>query len=217
MSITLAPSAKLMSLVEVPEFMSFSQYAEDEAFVTLLPDDGSVLDLGAWSAEKFSNSRALIKKGWRAVLVEPSPGPLKWICEFYRNEPRVQIVGAAVATTAGMIEIQLTDDAVSTSDSGNFQVWDKSADFYGRAWFPAITLQQILERFGSFDCVSIDIEGASVEICKQLLATEMYPKVIICEHDNRLSELLQCAHAKGYRLVPCSNQASISTNVVLAR
>lgn len=215
MSITLAPSATLAA-VEVP-FVSYSQYQEDEAFVPLLDEVGAVLDLGSWSPERFSNSRALIEKGWRAVLVEPSPGPLKGLCQFYARNPSVQIVGAAVATTAGMIEIQLTDDAVSTSDQGNFQVWDKSADFYGKAWFPAITLADILNRFGSFDCVSIDIEGQSVEICKQLLVTEMYPKVIICEHDNRLSELLQCAHAKGYRLVPCSNQASISTNVVLAR
>lgn len=216
MSITLAPSATLRSLVEAPEFMSFSQYAEDEAFVPLLPDDGSVLDLGAWSAEKFSNSRALIKKGWRAVLVEPSPGPLKWICEFYRNDPRVQIVGAAVATTAGMIEIQLTDDAVSTSDPGNFQVWDKSADFYGRAWFPAITLADILNRFGSFDCVNIDVEGQSVPIAVQLMNTEMYPKVIIVEHDKDYELLMKTASRRGYRQLDV-NPASEATNTVLVR
>ena len=56
----------------------YSQYLEEQlilqAFET--PSDAPVfLDIGAWHPTIFSNTRALIERGWAGVIVEPSPGP----------------------------------------------------------------------------------------------------------------------------------------------
>ncbi len=188
----------------------YSQYSEDDMYLPLLPDKGRCLDIGAWNPKIFSNSLALIEKGWSAVLVEPSPGPLQDLIRHHASNPEVKIIAAAVGLCPGMIEMHITDDAVSTSDEENRKVWAEKGSYYGRCFVPAITLAQIIHQFGGFDFVSIDAEGTSVELAKVLLATEMFPKVICVEHDNRLVELLAAAHARGYRSV-----GSNSTNLIL--
>jgi hypothetical protein len=61
---------------------SYSQYGEDliilDAFAGsqyLEDEPGTFLDIGAWHPTIFSNTRALIERGWAGVIIEPSPGP----------------------------------------------------------------------------------------------------------------------------------------------
>src|ERR1022692_1173497 len=68
---------------------SYSQYGEDLIILAALPmiweatrlrfpeisQTGTFLDIGAWHPTIFSNTRALIERGWSGVIIEPSPGP----------------------------------------------------------------------------------------------------------------------------------------------
>lgn len=65
------------------------------AFVSIKPM-GRLLEIGAFDAFAMSNSRALIELGWSAVLFEPSPGPLRALVKEYGNNPKVEVVAAAV-------------------------------------------------------------------------------------------------------------------------
>jgi len=151
---------------------------------------GRFLDIGAHHPTDKSNTRALIELGWSGLLIEPSPGPFINLmracvicghvptelygerkrqccvvcgCELYGHTTRLTLIQACVATVPGLVLLQLSDDALSSS--GNVQKWkDAGAIFYGQALVPAITPEQISNQFGGFDMINIDTEGTSAEL-----------------------------------------------------
>ena len=183
--------------------MSYSQRDEEQHILAACANAKRkrLLDIGAWHATDKSNSRALIEQGWHAVLIEPSPGPLRGLVEEYGNSCDVQVVGAAVGCEAGMIPMRITDDAVSTSDPQKAAEWARHTKFIGSLVVPTFTLDQIFMRFGDFEFVSIDTEGSSVDLLHVLLSLPMFPACICVEHDGRIVEAMQAARALHYRPV----------------
>ena len=188
---------------------------DEERFVLEACKDAArrrVLDIGAWDPKCFSNSRALIEQGWGAVLIEPSPGPLRNLVKEYGPrapggafplDSAVEVVSAAVCVQPEpLIHLAITDDAVSGEvGSEQTQKWAQAGNYIGRLWVPTLTIQEIIDRFGAFDCVSIDTEGSSVDLLKVLVATEMFPRCIVVEHDNRIVEAMQAARKRNYQSV----------------
>ncbi len=162
-----------------------------------------VLDIGAWHATDKSNSRALIEAGWNAVLIEPSPGPLRGLVEAYGYDSpyhdQVEVVAAAASCENGLVKLQITDDAVSSGAPS--EQWRRDGGFFGTLLVPMLTIDDILNRFGEFDCVSIDTEGTSVDLFHRLIARDMYPACIVVEHDKRYIEAVKAARARHYRPV----------------
>lgn len=191
---------------------SYSQQGEDKLFVPMLPDRGRLLDIGAWSPIALSNSRTLIENGWDAVLIEPSPGPLRDLAREYVTWNGVQVVGAAVGLERGLLEMRITDDAVSSSDANTQAIWAEAGGYYGRMLAPVITLEEISNRFGGFDFVNIDAEGTSVDLCKRMFDLGWGPAVICVEYDDRLAELLTAAGPAHYHAAHVNG-----TNVILRR
>jgi FkbM family methyltransferase len=170
------------------------------------------LDIGAWHPTCFSNSRALIEQGWDAVLIEPSPGPVRNLVMEYGEAGKVQVVSAAVVVEDRILtSIKITDDGISSEVEANVEKWKEKGKFLGDLWVPAITIEKVLYCFGAFDFVSIDTEGSSVDLLKVLLATGMQPQCVCVEYDNRLAEAQIAAGARGYKSVYTSNE-----NVVLS-
>jgi FkbM family methyltransferase len=184
--------------------MSFSQYDEEayiERAVGGIPS-GRLLDIGAWDPEDKSNSRRLIMKGWQALLIEPSPIPLKNQAAYYEGNENIQVLCAAVGLESGFVRLRLSDDAVSTSDEKHYDLWKDTANFYGSALFPVITLEQIGLRFGGFDFVNIDTETTSVDLCRHMVEDLKWgPRCVCVEHDNRMPELCQFMTSAGYVLI----------------
>ncbi len=159
-----------------------------------------VLDIGANHPTDKSNSRALIEAGWSAVLIEPSPGPLRSLVEGYGYKSpyhdQVEVVGAAAGCENGLVKLQITDDAVSSEAPS--EQWRRDGGFFGTLLVPMLTIDDILNRFGEFDCVSIDTEGTSVDLFHRLIARDMYPACIVVEHDKRYIEAVKAARARHY-------------------
>lgn len=185
----------------------YSQYGEDDIFLPLLPSQGRVLEIGAWDAITFSNSRALIERGWDAVLIEPSPGPLSRLIREYSGNDRVKIIGAPVSCAEAngtLIEMRFTDDAVSglANDTKHFGQWAESGGFYGRAWMPALTMSALFTQFGGgFEMASFDVEGASVDLFAEMCRIGPRPRIVVVEHDSRFVELAQFAERAKYRQI----------------
>jgi len=172
-----------------------------------------LLDIGAWDPKDKSNSRALIEGGWEALLIEPSPGPLRNLVKEYgswktpaNQVERVMVLCAVVGLEHSVVNIAVTDDAVSTTQEGKAEVWRERGGYIGSMLIPSLTIADILNRFGDFDFVNIDTEGTSVDLLKVLLATEMFPRCICCEHDNRLVEAMQAAQGRGYKTAYTSRE-----------
>ncbi len=148
----------------------FSQTGEQAAILGALGVSDSrsdynssrLLDIGAWHPLTFSNTRALWELGWSGIFIEPSPGPARTLVEEYGRSDRAIVIAAAVGVTSGLLEMEVTDDAVSmaVTDQLRMETWQSSGGFYGRLTVPVIALGDLFTRYGGdFEMVSIDTEG----------------------------------------------------------
>lgn len=198
---------------------SYSQGGEDLIVAKCFPEGftGTLLEVGAWDPVALSNSRMLIEAGWRAVLCEFSPGPVRNLIREYSKDigDKVQVIGAAVTVGDDAVQcFAITDDAVSSNNDDVLALWKKSGGYYGSLWVPTLPLDRLLSQFfgdRKLDYASIDTEGTSVDLAIALLQTEHRPNVMCVEHDGRHTELMQVAQALGYVAVHMN-----STNIILS-
>jgi len=182
--------------------MSFSQNDEERYIVQWTPEHGRLLDIGAWWPTNLSNSRALIEKGWDAVLVEPSPGPMRVLLEEYGQNDQIALLQAAVTASGRRITMQITDYPVSTSDHAVYSLWkeDPNTKYLGNLIVPSMTISDILDWAGRFQFIDIDAEGQSVEIAMQLLEQPecMLPQCFCVEYDGMAAQVEAAARGRGY-------------------
>jgi len=192
----------------------FSQNGEQEHILRACgAAPGRFLEIGAFNPEVFSNTRALYLQGWGGVMIEPSPVPFANLEAAYKGVGSVVLLNVAVTLKPwDSIRMWITDDAVSTTEEGNYEKWKNCAKFTGKIEVPAVTLEQIYERHGEFDFVSIDTEGTSTDLALHLLKMGKLPKCLCVEHDNRLDEIMAAAQPFGYR-----KEYESGENAVLAR
>lgn len=180
----------------------FSQNDEERYILEWTPEHGRVLDIGAWWPTNLSNSRALIEKGWEAVLVEPSSGPMRVLLEEYGGNEKITLVQAAVTTHGNPITLQVTDYPVSTSDHKVYSLWqtDPKTQYLGPLTVPSVTIGDLLNTCGRFDFIDIDAEGQSVEIAMRMLdmPDELLPACFCVEHDGFAPHLEVTARQRGY-------------------
>lgn len=177
---------------------------------TLGPEDaGRLLDIGAWHAKQFSNSRALIELGWSAMLVEPSPGPMRDLIAEYGKNPSIELVSAAatIDTTAQMIRLHVTDDALSTQFAEKRAEWEAHGyPFLATLKVAALPVTDFLD-YGPFDFVNIDTEGSSVSLLQECLNWNTpphnlgspRPRVYCVEHDGDQEKVSILAEFYGYQ------------------
>ncbi len=192
--------------------MSYSQRNEEQYILEACKDAPRrrLLDIGAFHPTVFSNSRALIEQGWGAVLVEPSPKPVRNLVKVYGDSPEVHVFCAAVGLEPGIVTLQITDDAVSTTDVK--PEWRERGGYIGSMTISQVTLAMLFNWYGDFDFVSIDVEGGSTDLFLNLLTYEMFPACICVEHDGRIVEITKAAQERGYKIAYISEE-----NVVVSR
>lgn len=192
----------------------YSQNDEQTAILAACPElSGKFLDIGAWNAFDKSNTRALFERGWSGVLVEPSPEPFAGLLEEYRNSDRVSLVNALVGFDTNKVPMYVTADAVSTTHEPTYQKWKGYATYRPEPiHVQAVTLEHLFGQHGSFDFVSIDAEGMSVDLFHRLLALGHRPKCICLEYDDRMPEAMNAATRARYVATYSSAE-----NIVLVR
>jgi FkbM family methyltransferase len=164
---------------------------------------GRFLDIGAWNPTDKSNTRALWELGWSGVMIEPSPGPMRELIKAYGNDKGIRLVSAAVALESWgpVASMHVTDDALSTTEEGEFKKWSGTAHFDGMLIVPVITAQQIGQLFGEFDFISIDTEGTSVDIFEDFLCLGHRPQCICVEYNDRKAEAIAYASKSRFSLI----------------
>lgn len=183
----------------------YSQSGEDEVAAKIFGDFvGRLLDVGAWNAKVFSNSRYFIERGWEAVLMEFSPAPSRGLLAEYGNHPKVHLVQAAAALRdhGTMRSFQISDDGYTSAVPEAIEQWKPLANYQGTLWVPQVTFPCLMNQFGGgFDYVSIDTEGESVALAINIIRDcGLRPRVLCVEHDNRLVELMQALQVFGYSM-----------------
>ncbi len=155
---------------------------------------GKLLDIGAYDGVTFSNTFALLEKGWQGVLIEASPTVFTALLRNVKGK-NVQLCNSCIVTepVMGMIDFYDCGDAVATNDVDHMRKWSNAVTFDKIQVMP-VHYNGILSIYGKdFDMVDIDIEGKSAELF--LLIFPLMPDVDlwVVEHDDRKGEILDLA------------------------
>lgn len=171
----------------------YSQNNEQEIILNYFCDStGTVLDIGANDGITFSNSRALIERGWKATLVEPSPIAYKKLSAQYHQHAYVITCECAIATSTGMVTLHDSDEhcgahgLVSTIVPSEITRWQSTQTFTS-VEVPAYSFDDFYLMTGvqQYDFISIDAEGLDYEILSQINLTQLGCKMVCVEHNGK--------------------------------
>ena len=179
--------------------MPYSQFGEEEVILANTPSHGRVLEIGAWSPTVFSNSRALIERGWNAVLVEPSPAPFAGLVKFYKDNERVTLVNALAGKEWRMRKFMVTEDALSTTEQANVEKWGGAKNFR-EILIPEMPVLQLFDG-KPFEFVTIDTEGTSFELLKMLPLDQMGTNLFCVEFDHQRDAVCEFVASKRFQVI----------------
>ena len=182
----------------------YSQKGEEQIILRYFHGQtpGRLLDIGAWDGRTFSNTLALIERGWEAVLIEPSPGPFRHLLKLHNGNPLVTSLNVAIAVQEEPVQQRrwwASDDAVSTMNEKHYLRWRDAAAFTEgevTVWSP----QYLFSVVGmGFNFINIDIEGDSADLWFHSFAGHLIPACYCIEHDGRWEAILERGAQMGYK------------------
>jgi len=181
-----------------------SQYDEDVYITRYFNDinDGIVLDVGAYDPILFSNSQKLIEKGWRAVLIEPSPECFQNIENYYKDNPNVIVINTAIGTVDGEIEFYNSEGAVATAKQFHYERWKDTQKDFRKITVPCMTWDTFYKTYPlDYNFINIDCEGMDYEILTQIPLKDMpFVKMICVEYNYNPQKILSYLENCGYTL-----------------
>jgi len=195
-----------------------SQHGEDVLLWELFGGkrDGFYVDVGAYDGVGFSNTYFFEAMGWSGVLVEATPD-LFDRCRTAR--PHSEVVQAAAGSRNGTIEFTIVEGkkgagTLSSTTPDHARI-AREGGTTRTVTVPLRTLDDILgDRDQTIDFVSIDVEGAELDVLHGFDLDRYRPQVLIIEEndpaDTRVREYLA---GRGYGM----RGAVVGQNVVYER
>ncbi len=187
----------------------YSQNDEEHAILACLVgrNPSLLFDIGAHNGVRFSNSRALVEQGWRAVLVEPDPIAFTGLLKNTQGlGDQVECVNAAIvpnATPDALMRFWATNgDMIGTlqGPDGPHQTAWRTVTTFRPHWVRPVTMGTLLQQFGCPTFVTLDVEGQNSELAAELPWQD--PKFICAciEYGSDFGGLVQRAKAAGFEL-----------------
>jgi FkbM family methyltransferase len=205
---------------------NYSQNNEQEIILTYIKyknlTNGKLLDIGSYDGETFSNVKQLMLeyKGWSGVFIEPSSHCFVKLYDSYKNEPkRAELLNLAVVLESDLDNTPLLEfydspmSAVSSSVKGwtdrgigeNNKEYNSDGDCINprKIFVSKIGMKEILNKFGPFNLINIDVEGYSAQLALQdWFNPREYGCEILCvENDHKHIDLFDKFSKLGYQLI----------------
>jgi FkbM family methyltransferase len=200
---------------------NYSQNAEQETILNYFGDfTGTFIDLGANDGQTFSNTRALAERGWKGVLVEPSPKAFEKLKTLYNGHKGFYLYPFAIAGHNGKAMLQESGPLCVPSDVGLVSTFHASekARFdktvrYDPVEVKTFKWKTFLNRLRvkEFDMISMDVEGSEMDILPDM---DLSKTRLICIEWNSKPEFKTWyeAHLSGFKLIYTSPE-----NLIYAR
>jgi len=160
--------------------MNYSQGQEQEIIANYFGDfKGTLLDVGANDGQTFSNSFALIKNGWRGVLIEPSTIAFNKLQELHSDNIDVTCYKCAIGLKNERAKLKVSGHhlpdksdvaLLSSLNEDETKRWRDAGISFEEEEVVVNRYENILKMCGSptFDFITIDCEGLDVEVLKQI-------------------------------------------------
>lgn len=188
--------------------MGFSQSNEEEHILKYFGDFvGTFIDVGCNDCKTFSNTHALALKGWKGIVLDPSPKAIVKCHELYKGNKGIYIYEYAISSHNGTAPLWESGSLCSTADVGlvsTFHSHEKArfdrtvkydpVEVKTFKWKTAMNRWKIKE----FDFISADCEGDEMSFLPDINLSAT--KLICLEHngsEERKKEYLQCTSKYG--------------------
>lgn len=149
-------------------------------------DNGRVLDIGAYDGKTFSNTLALIERGWGGTLIEASAGPFEAMCRLHASRTdRINLVHACLAMHSGtVIPFYSSNDAVASDDPEHYKKWREAANFIP-TFAVGVNICDVLKVVpGPYEFINIDVEGRMTEhLFLALPYCDLKTELVCVEHN----------------------------------
>lgn len=135
-----------------------------------------VFDIGAHAGDRIAAFRSL---GCRVVAAEPNPFLFRFLRRLYRRDGKVSLIEAAVSDQPGRLTLHVNtaNPTVSTASGAFIAAAHSGAQGWeGQHWddrveVEAVTLDQLVARFGLPAFTKIDVEGFEDRVLAGLAQT----------------------------------------------
>lgn len=174
----------------------YSQNKEEEVILKYFEGKtGTFLDIGANDGITFSNTWALAERGWKGVLVEPSPKAFEILEMRYEGHKGFYIYPFAIGSHNGKAMLQESGPLCSSNDIGLVSTFHNSEmDRFKRTvkYEPVevkvFKWKTFLNRLTikDFDFISADCEGSELDILPDM---DLSKTQMICLEWNSKPEL----------------------------
>lgn len=147
---------------------------------------GTFLEIGAYDGYSKSNTYQLERaQGWRGILIEPLPSVFR-ICQKHRTGSACYNV--ACVSAGGPAEIELVDRGLMTVAPDlvpEVERQKRIGPAIESIIAPTMTLSSIIDdsEFETINLMSIDVEGAELEVLGGLDIDRHRPDVLLVETD----------------------------------
>lgn len=167
--------------------------------------NGFFVEVGAFDGVNLSNTYHFEQIGWKGVLIEPDPDKAA-LCRSNRPGSRTYQCAAAGSTQISEVTFFRVEAGEVYSTTRLTREHARRIDHMGLASVPmsvpARTLDAILEEAGAaaIDFVSIDVEGAEMEVLRGFDIRRWKPAVVVVESNTkfRLPEVRDYFTSRGY-------------------
>ena len=179
---------------------SHAQLNQDIWVLELLQKrNGYFVEFGAFHPEKLSNTKLLEEHGWRGVSVDPFPHG------DWTTRPNTTLIESAVTCDGRQIEFVKADELGGIAEHISAHAATvKDAD---RVTLSSITPSDVLAAANApreIDYISLDVEGAELEILRAFPFDEYDVTLLTVEHnyeEPKRRNIRNVLRTKGFRLL----------------
>ncbi len=196
-----------------PKIKFYSQCHEDELMLRYLPErNGTYIDVGAGQPVRGSNSYYFYKKGWVGHLFEPIQSNINLIKIFRRRDTKYRKLIGETNTKTTFYEFIPTEYSTTVKNVADNLVKE------GKKLKSTYELESI--RLSETDIalnptqptfMSIDVEGADLEVLNSIDWTKIKPRVVCIEDvgETKSVKIKEKLESQGYYLVEDSGISKI--------